>query len=161
MLLQSAFQIMPKKRPHIVTGRALGVLGVGHLILALCSAPAWAVGVNGAASEAPADTMARRVAEPPRSVEVVVVWGFRLRSTIHDARNPAFTAGYTELVGRQDCITKTCGFVLVREGNVWRASNTLAASENELLEKQRDMEREDTVLVIVHPNGTRRLVPRF
>jgi hypothetical protein len=97
----------------------------------------------------------------PRAVEVVVVWGFRIRPTIHDSRIASLRSGYGELVRRDDCIVSICGFVMVREGTTWRATNVLAATEAELLEKYRDMEREETALVIVHPTGTRRQVPAF
>jgi hypothetical protein len=159
---------LPRHRPNVndhsrcapVAWRVNAVVGAS---IALLGSSAWAVGANGTKTEAAEQTNQRGSAivqpMPDRAVEVVVVWGFRFRSTIHPSRNPALTAGYTELIGRNDCTTAVCGFVLVQEGGVWRASNTLAASEQELLTKQREMERSGTVLVIVHPTGTRRQVP--
>jgi hypothetical protein len=156
-----------RTRDRAICGRQVwrGGAVLGACIALLASSLAWAVGANGTKTEAPelASQGGGPIAQPmpERAVEVVIVWGFRFRSTIHPSRNPAFTAGYSELVGRNDCITSVCGFLLIQEGGVWRASNTLAASEQELLTRQREMERENTMLVIVHPNGTRRQVPRI
>ena len=98
---------------------------------------------------------------PPRQIEVVVVWGFRLRSTEHDLRMQSVTSGYQELVEKPVCLTSLCGFVVVLDGTKWRATNVMAGSENELKEMKENMERAGTTLVIVHPSGVKRQVPEF
>jgi hypothetical protein len=98
---------------------------------------------------------------PQREVEIVVVWGFRLRSQVQDQRIVSIGDGYSELVKKDDCLNSICGFVVVQEGSKWRASNVLAGSEQELRDMQQNMEREGTTLVIVHPTGSRRQVPVF
>lgn len=98
---------------------------------------------------------------PPRQTEVVIVWGFRLRTTQHPSRNPAIVSGYSELVEKADCQTKQCGFVITQQDGKWRASNVIAASEAELMTMQRNLEKEGTTLVVVNPTGTKRTVPSF
>jgi hypothetical protein len=152
-----------KQRPWVACAMIAGSLGLA-LPLAF-SSDARAVGVGAIKTEASAGVSPNRggVAQPDqsRAVEVVVVWGFRLRGTMHDTRIASMRAGYGELIARDDCITTTCGFVMVKDGNVWRSSNILAATEAELIEKQHNMERDGTTLIIVHPNGSRRSVPSF
>jgi hypothetical protein len=96
-----------------------------------------------------------------REVEVVVVWGFRLRSQAQEQRIISIRDGYEELVQKDVCLSSICGFVVVQEDSKWRASNVLAGSEQELRDMQQNMEREGTTLVIVHPTGSRRQIPVF
>ena len=98
---------------------------------------------------------------PAREVELVVVWGFRLRQTEHDLRMASVRSGYAELVEKAVCQTSVCGFVVVQDGSKWRATNVIAASESELSERQRDMERAGSTLVIVYPTGVKRVIPSF
>jgi hypothetical protein len=98
---------------------------------------------------------------PSREVEVVVVWGFRLRSQVQEQRIVSIRDGYSELITKDVCLESICGFVVVQEDSKWRASNVLAGSEQELRDMQQNMEREGTTLVIVHPTGSRRQVPVF
>jgi hypothetical protein len=142
--------------------------GIATACLALTAcvpASVLAVGAAGAKTEAAPEVTAVRSTisqpMPPRAVEVVIVWGFRLRPNIHDTRNITLNAGYNELVGRDVCITSTCGFVVVRDGTQWRATNVMAGTEAELIEMQQNMDRQDTTIVIVHPTGIRRSVPKF
>jgi hypothetical protein len=143
-----------------------------RLVSALVFATAWgyassavAVGANATKTEAAPERTSGGGAlvapMPERVVETVVVWGFRFRSTLHSSRNMALNAGYSELGRRPNCNTSICGFLVVRDGSKWRASNALAATEDELLQRQRDLERGDTVLVIVHPTGSSRALPKF
>jgi hypothetical protein len=143
-----------------------------RLVNALVFATAWgyassavAVGANATKTEAAPERTSGGGAlvapMPERVVETVVVWGFRFRSTIHDTRGQSLNAGYNELFRKDACRQSVCGFLVVRDGNVWRASNALAATEDELLQRQRDLERGDTVLVIVHPTGSSRALPKF
>jgi hypothetical protein len=98
---------------------------------------------------------------PSREVEIVVVWGFRLRSQVQEQRIISIRDGYSELITKDVCLDSICGFVVVEEGSKWRASNVLAGSEQELRDMQQNMERDGTTLVIVHPTGNRRQIPVF
>lgn len=98
---------------------------------------------------------------PAREVELVVVWGFRLRQTEHDLRMASVRSGYAELVEKAACQTSVCGFVVVQDGRMWRSTNVIAATESELSERQRDMERAGSTLVIVYPTGVKRVIPTF
>ncbi len=98
---------------------------------------------------------------PQREVDVIVVWGFRLRSAVQPTQSAALRSGYLELVDKVACIDAVCGFVVAPDGNRWRASNVLSGTEAELQERQRNMERDGATLVIVHPNGARRSIPTF
>jgi hypothetical protein len=97
----------------------------------------------------------------PREVELVVVWGFRIRSTEHDFRMASIRSGYSELIDKTVCTTAICGFVVLQDGAKWRATNVIATSESELRDMQRTLEREGTTLVIVHPTGSKRTIPSF
>jgi hypothetical protein len=131
----------------------------------MLSAPAYGAQTNAAKTETRSET--DRTAESPRSggiqrpVEVVVVWGFRLRSTIQDLRRDSLREGYGDLINKAVCLSSVCGFVVVPDGNRWRTSNVLSGTEAQLQELQRNMERDNTTLVIVHPTGQRRAVPDF
>jgi hypothetical protein len=140
------------------------------LVLATCSLPlvrahAATVGASNTKSEASTDSLQRplSVSQPivERPVEVVIVWGFRFRGTEHDRRAASLRAGYAELIKRDECVVNVCGFVIVQDGDVWRASNVLAASESDLMTRHKNLERENSALVIVHPTGSRRQVPEF
>lgn len=98
---------------------------------------------------------------PQRQVEIVVVWGFRMRPSAYDLRRTSIRSGYSELIDKSDCVNAVCGFVVVQDGTKWRATNVISGSENELQEMHRNMERDGTTLVIVHPTGTKRQVPEF
>jgi hypothetical protein len=95
-----------------------------------------------------------------RELDLVIVIGFRLRSTAYDLRMQSVISGYSELVEKADCVTLICGFV-VQEGTKWRATNVVSGEESELRDKASNMEREGTTLVIVHPSGVKRVVPQF
>ena len=97
----------------------------------------------------------------PSQIERVIVWGFRLRPSLLDLRRDATYQGYRELVAKDACITEICGFVVVLDGDKWRSSNVIVASEDELQRLHRNMEREGSSLVLVHPAGTRREVPNI
>ncbi|GBF58877.1 hypothetical protein PbB2_02566 [Candidatus Phycosocius bacilliformis] len=96
-----------------------------------------------------------------RMVDVVVVWGFRVRTNKFDERRPSLTAGYGDLVKKPECQTSVCGFVVFHDGEKWRYTNVLAGSEDQLRALQGDLEYDRQTLVIVHPNGERRSVPQF
>jgi hypothetical protein len=98
---------------------------------------------------------------PPRQVEVVVVWGFRLRTTQHDLRLQSVRSGYAELVEKAACINAICGYVVVQDGSKWRATNVISGTERELQDMERNMERDGTTLVLVHPTGQKRTIPNF
>jgi hypothetical protein len=131
----------------------------------LISGPSFAaqktVAKTEATSEAAPGSTSTSQTSPPREVEVVVVWGFRLRSQFQEQRITSIRDGYGELVQKDVCLNSICGFVVVQEDSKWRASNVLAGSEQELRDMQQNMEREGTTLVIVHPTGSRRQVPVF
>ncbi len=116
----------------------------------------------GASSETPmpdARPLARDM--PPHQIEIVVVWGFRLRTTEHDLRMASLRSGYRELIDKPDCTTATCGFVVVHDGTKWRTTNVIAASEDKLRDLQHNMERDGSTLVIVRSSGIKRTVPNF
>jgi hypothetical protein len=98
---------------------------------------------------------------PTRQVEVVVVWGFRLRPTEHDLRTASIRSGYGELVEKSVCTSAICGFVVVHDGTKWRTTNVISGSESDLQDMHRNMERDGATLVIVHPTGTKRKIPEF
>jgi hypothetical protein len=162
--LPPSIRLMSTKSTYERYVRA-GVVSACLALATIVPSNVLAVGVAGAKTEAAPDTASGRgsVSQPmpPRAVEVVVVWGFRLRPNVHDTRIITLNAGYNELVGKDVCITSTCGFVVVREGARWRGTNVVAGTEAQLIEMQRDMDRDDTTIVIVHPTGTRRSVPKF
>jgi hypothetical protein len=96
-----------------------------------------------------------------RVAEVVIVWGFRWRPTEHDLRVASIRSGYGELIDKPACLTQVCGFVVAKEGDKWQATNVIAATEAQLADMQRAMERQGTTLVIVHPTGEKRRIPEF
>lgn len=98
---------------------------------------------------------------PPHEVDVVVVWGFRLRPTEHDLRLQSLRSGYSELVEKAACLNELCGYVVVQSDGKWRATNVISGTERELRDMERNMEREGTTLVIVHPTGQKRSIPNF
>jgi hypothetical protein len=152
---------------HASRAKFLGVAASACLIFAsLSGGHALAAQKNmtktGAAAESPLPEdppLARDL--PPRQVELVIVWGFRLRPTEHDLRMASVRSGYGELIDKAACTNSICGFVVVQDGAKWRNTNVIAGSEGELRDLQRNMEREGTTLVIVHPTGQKRAVPNF
>jgi hypothetical protein len=145
---------------------AMALFSVCLLGLVTNAGSAFAAQKTSARLEAPADNSNAGAApslqaQPEREEHVVIVWGFRIRSLEYERRIESVRSGYSELVDKAACITKVCGFVVVPDGNRWRATNVVAASEPELHEMKRNMERDGTVLVIVHPNGSKRTVPDF
>jgi hypothetical protein len=160
----------PKYHDHGIGKRTSGIAMAlaAFCLLSVCSVAgtAHAAQKTNTKLEAPADNSSAGAApnlqaQPEREEHVVIVWGFRIRTTAHDLRMQSVRSGYSELVEKTVCITRVCGFVVVPDGNKWRASNVIAASEPELQEMKRNMERDGTVLVIVHPNGSKRTVPEF
>jgi hypothetical protein len=151
----------PISRPRIASSI---FLVVGIAAVGVFAGPALSATAVGAKAEAATEAVSMGVSglpQPPRQVEVVVVWGFRLRSVIEKLRIESVKSGYRELIGKSECLTSVCGFVVAPDGNQWRASNVLSGTEDELRDRQRNMEREGTTLVIVHPTGVRRTVPNF
>ncbi len=147
-------------------GAPLAGLMAGAVLATVSVAPVLGASKTAIASEAiaisqPASTLPLVQPLPPPQVEVVIVWGFRLRSTEHDLRVQSITSGYRELVDKAACINAICGFVVVKVGAKWQATNVMVGSETELREIKENMEREGTTLVIVHPTGTKRSVPQF
>lgn len=118
---------------------------------------------NSEASRLVAPPVAPPVSQPmpPRQVEVVVVWGFRLRTTQHELRLQSIRSGYAELIEKAACINAICGYVVVQDGSKWRVTNVISGTERELQDMERNMEREGATLVIVHPTGQKRTIPNF
>jgi hypothetical protein len=132
----------------------------------LTGAPAWSAQKASVPNEASREIVAPNtppngVNGTPHLVELVVVYGFRLRSTQHDMRVQSIREGYAELIGKPECLQSICGFVVLPDGAKWRSTNVLAGTESSLTQLKRDMEREGTTLVIVHPTGTKRTIPNF
>jgi hypothetical protein len=98
---------------------------------------------------------------PPRTVDVVVVWGFRIRQTPYDMRLKSVRSGYAELIEKSACVRSLCGFVVVYDGTVWRSTNVISGTEDELKEMHRNLERDGSTLVIVYPNGEKRTIPAY
>jgi hypothetical protein len=136
-----------------------GAMSLFAVILSLWAGQAMAE--QNAASRTNDETAIPIAAMPLSKIEVVVVWGFRLRSQMSDSRMGAVRQGYGELVEKNVCMNSVCGYVVVKEGDKWRATNVIAATEEDLMEKQANMERESTTLVIVHPTGLKRKMPDF
>ncbi len=96
-----------------------------------------------------------------RPVDVVIVWGFRVRAQKFDERNPPLVEGYGELVKKPECVTNVCGYVVFHDGTKWRYTNILAGEEDKLRELQANLEYDRQTLVIVHPKGEKRTIPDF
>ena len=96
-----------------------------------------------------------------RAVDVVVVWGFRVRAKMFDERRPPLVEGYGELIKKAECQTNVCGYVVFHDGTKWRYTNILAGDEDKLRELQANLEYYRQTIVIVHPNGEKRTVPNF
>lgn len=114
-----------------------------------------------AAAEMPATGASANNSVADRPVDVVIVWGFRVRAKVFDERRPPLVEGYGELIKKPECATKVCGYVVFHDGTKWRYTNILAGEEEQLRELQANLEYERQTLVIVHPNGEKRTVPNF
>ena len=115
----------------------------------------------GEASEVPVTGASATSSASDRPVDVVVVWGFRVRAQGLDERRPPLVAGYGELIKKPECETKVCGYVVFHDGTKWRYTNILAGDEDKLRELQANWEYDRQTLVIVHPNGEKRTIPNF
>lgn len=115
----------------------------------------------GEAAEAPSTGASATSAASDRPVDVVIVWGFRVRAQMFDERNPPLIEGYGELIKKPECVTNVCGYVVFHDGTKWRYTNILAGDEARLRELQGNLEYDRQTLVIVHPNGEKRTVPNF
>ncbi|WP_284359542.1 hypothetical protein [Candidatus Phycosocius spiralis] len=123
------------------------------------------VGTKAKAAEVPANVVAK---SPPaqdedlsKSVDVIIVWGFRVRSKLYEERNPPLREGYETLVKKPECVSSVCGYVVFYDGQKWRSTNVLAGDEERLRQLQKQLDYEHQTLVIVHPNGQNRTVPEF
>jgi hypothetical protein len=123
------------------------------------------VGTKANAAEAAANvgTKSASVLEEDLSqpVDVIIVWGFRVRSELYEERSPPLREGYENLVKKPECQTSVCGYVVFYDGQKWRSTNVLAGDEDRLKELQSELEYDRQTLVIVHPTGQRRTVPKF
>lgn len=87
--------------------------------------------------------------------QLVVVRGFRIRSTVFANRIPALEAGFASTAVMAECDAGPCGFVVLRTDEGYRYTSVVTGSTNELLAMARDMERDDLSLVIVYPPASR------
>jgi hypothetical protein len=144
-------------------GLLLGVVATGPVMAATATtkvnAATTATGTTTSNSTASAETTGPDM--EGRKVDVVVVWGFRVRSQKYDERTPPLTAGYGDLVNKPECQTSVCGFVVFHDGEKWRYTNVLAGTESELRTLQGNLEYGRQTLVIVYPNGEKRTPPKF
>lgn len=115
----------------------------------------------GEASEAPNAGSSSTTSVSGRPVDVVIVWGFRVRAKMFDERNPPLVEGYGELIKKPECVTNVCGYVVFHDGTKWRYTNILAGDEDKLRELQGTLDYDRQTLVIVHPNGEKRTMPNF
>lgn len=113
------------------------------------------------AAEVPPTGASSTSSASDRPVDVVVVWGFRVRAQGFDERRPPLIAGYGELIKKPECQTNVCGYVVFYDGAKWRYTNILAGEEDNLRELQASLEYDRQTLVIVHPNGEKRTIPNF
>jgi hypothetical protein len=99
--------------------------------------------------------------QPPRAIERIVVWGFRVRPELFDKRRPPLNAGYAAAVAKADCQTAICAFVVFHDGADWRVTSVLSGPEERLLEMRAQMQGDNTTFVMVHPPANRLKPPYF
>lgn len=116
---------------------------------------------TGEAAEGAATGSSSATSASDRPVDVVVVWGFRVRAKMFDDRQPPLMEGYGELIKKPECLTNVCGYVVFHDGTKWRYTNILAGDEDKLRELQGSLDYNRQTLVIVHPNGEKRTIPNF
>jgi len=116
---------------------------------------------SGEAAEVPAFGVSSSGPTSDRPVDVVIVWGFRVRAKLFDERRDPLMEGYGELIKKPECLTNVCGYVVFHDGTKWRYTNILSGEEDRLRELQGSLEYDRQTLVIVHPNGEKRTVPNF
>jgi hypothetical protein len=145
---------------------AVLVAGLCAVLIAMpCAAATATVQTKAKASEmATSATAGTRSAgeedlNPP--VDVIIVWGFRVRSELYEERSPPLREGYENLVKKPECLTSVCGYVVFHDGQKWRSTNVLAGDEGRLKALQSELEYDRQTLVIVHPTGQKRTVPKF
>lgn len=142
---------------------AAAMLGTATISIAATASKATTVATKAgeSAAEAPSTGASANNSGADRPVDVVIVWGFRVRSKLFDERNPPLIEGYGELIKKPECETNVCGYVVFHDGTKWRYTNILAGDEDKLRELQGNLEYDRQTLVIVHPNGEKRTVPNF
>lgn len=140
---------------------AASTFGVATTCMAATGKATSATTKVGEAAESPAIGASSTVSASDRPVDVVIVWGFRVRAKKFDERNPPLIEGYGELIKKAECQTNVCGYVVFHDGTKWRYTNILAGDEDKLRELQANLEYDRQTIVIVHPNGEKRTVPNF
>lgn len=140
---------------------AASTFGVATASMAATGKATSATTKVGEAAESPAFGASSTVSASDRPVDVVIVWGFRVRAKKFDERNPPLIEGYGELIKKAECQTNVCGYVVFHDGTKWRYTNILAGDEDKLRELQANLEYDRQTIVIVHPNGEKRTVPNF
>jgi hypothetical protein len=142
----------------VLAASAFGVATTSH---AAANKATNAATKTGEAAEAPTSGASSTTSASDRAVDVVVVWGFRVRAKMFDERRPPLVEGYGELIKKAECQTNVCGYVVFYDGIKWRYTNILAGDEDKLRELQASLEYDRQTIVIVHPNGEKRTVPNF
>ena len=142
----------------VLAASAFGVATTSH---AAANKAISAATKTGEAAEAPTSGASSTTSASDRAVDVVVVWGFRVRAKMFDERRPPLVEGYGELIKKAECQTNVCGYVVFYDGIKWRYTNILAGDEDKLRELQASLEYDRQTIVIVHPNGEKRTVPNF
>jgi len=142
----------------VLAASAFGVATTSH---AAANKATSAATKAGEAAEAPTSGASSTTSASDRAVDVVVVWGFRVRAKMFDERRPPLVEGYGELIKKAECQTNVCGYVVFYDGIKWRYTNILAGDEDKLRELQASLEYDRQTIVIVHPNGEKRTVPNF
>jgi len=142
----------------VLAASAFGVATTSH---AAANKATSAATKAGEAVESPTSGASSTASASDRAVDVVVVWGFRVRAKMFDERRPPLVEGYGELIKKAECQTNVCGYVVFHDGTKWRYTNILAGDEDKLRELQASLEYDRQTIVIVHPNGEKRTVPNF
>ncbi|CAN1534953.1 hypothetical protein MCEMIH15_01528 [Caulobacteraceae bacterium] len=142
----------------VLAASAFGVATISHAAASKATSTATK---TGEAVESPAMGASSTASASDRPVDVVVVWGFRVRAKMFDERRPPLVEGYGELIKKAECQTNVCGYVVFHDGTKWRYTNILAGDEDKLRELQASLEYDRQTIVIVHPNGEKRTVPNF
>lgn len=155
-------------RTHALTRLTLLALSA---LTAVSSSPSVAAtakvgtNANANAAEAAANVVTKSTSAKEEDlsspVDVIIVWGFRVKSQLYEERSPPLREGYEALVKKPECETSVCGYVVFYDGKKWRSTNVLAGDEDRLKELQSELEYDRQTLVIVHPTGQRRTVPKF
>ena len=142
----------------VLAASAFGVATTSH---AAANKATSAATKAGEAVDSPTSGASSTASASDRAVDVVVVWGFRVRAKMFDERRPPLVEGYGELIKKAECQTNVCGYVVFYDGIKWCYTNILAGDEDKLRELQASLEYDRQTIVIVHPNGEKRTVPNF